>query len=912
MANKISLTPENVNYLIDAFTHFFPEDAIYAADKPYISGEFNWKNRKDFIDFVYRLTGILIKSERDLENIKKAQLTVQTLTSDSQSVEEPINSNRPDEEARELQELERQKREAEMKAAKEKGEKTVQEAIKRKVELYDRQSKIKPEGSIPQQVPPVIPKTEQIKILDELKDRVIYIIPTAPPPKIEFTENEIKLIETAKQDPQTFSEKLSELIIEKNSDVPAVTLEPLSKIIAVDVTKSLINPGEKPTPPGVFAAIVTVPKKLPELTPIALEELSKSAVLFTTFSEGQDDLYRTILRRSLGENITNSVLDFPNQEFVLSESPSDQRFTIKLDQLQQNSFSFQEDPLFESINNPLIDNAKDLIGDRVKGLALDRIKSISTESAFGAISKFTASKSFDSIAPFLGVQTNFTYAGTGFFGKAITTFLPKYAPFISNVAGKLGMDIGIKAITPVVTKAAEKTGAIVAGKTVGKVIAAVAAKTGLKAALTAAGQALGSFAPIIGNILAFIGTEIIGKILEKIPWDKVKKYASYIVGFVMGLGALAVAGPVAGAVVGLGSFGVVSVATGGTLGGIGTSIGRFFSSLGEIVFGSIAMPVLVTLLVFPVIVAIILFIINSGAYIVPPTSEVFGGVSSPYIEIIKTPEPGGPFTNNELPKTITYNITIIAKKGVLTNVGIKYDCQVTSSSSKNCPSISNTPTSVDSISPSLPYTFSYTSTYDSSYKDSAVVDTISVTADVTEKSGVTAETSASVTFGNPPITCPLPAGKPVNSMNYSYNPQTDTGHGSTTYWNAMGGIPYRYSIPQWTGCKTPDSCPYYGYAYDVFPNGVKTVYAPTVLGKSTTWNLSATFSNGAAGYTVMYTDSTGSNTIVLTHVASTNAPKTATSGTKVATLFNQGTNTHLHLEFQTNGRWVKPENYFCK
>ena len=124
MANKISLTPENVNYLIDAVTHFFPEDTIYAADKPYISGECNQKNRKDFIDFVYRLTGILIKSERDLENIKKAQLTVQTLTSDSQGVEKLTDPSLPDEEARELQELERQKREAETKAAKEKGEKT--------------------------------------------------------------------------------------------------------------------------------------------------------------------------------------------------------------------------------------------------------------------------------------------------------------------------------------------------------------------------------------------------------------------------------------------------------------------------------------------------------------------------------------------------------------------------------------------------------------------------------------------------------------------------------------------------------------------------------------------------------------------------------------------------------------------
>jgi hypothetical protein len=921
MAKKISLTSENTKYLIDAFTHFFPEDTIYAADKPYISGEFNWKNRADFIDFINRLTGILIKSERDLENIKKAQLAVEGLTSNKEE-EKPVDSNLPDKEARELLELERQKREAELKEAKEKGEKSVQEAIKKKQEAYEQQktkeAQIKREvgvESLEQKFPETLPKIELEGVLSELKDKIIYVVPISKSPQINLTENETKLVEIAKSDAQLFSEKLSELIVKKNPDIPPEILQPLSKIISVDTTQSLINPENNPVPPGVFAALINVPNKVDGLSAVTKNELAKSASIFVTFSESQDDLYRTVLNRTLGDNLTNSVLGFPEQQYTLSENPSDGAFTIKLDQLQNNSFTLQDDPIDKSLDSPLIETTKSLAEDKLKDFALIKIKSIGPESAFGSVAKITNSQAFDSIAPFIGVSTNFNYVGTGFFGKTVTKFFPRYAPLVYKVAEKMGVNIGIKAVAPVITQAAAKTGsAVVASTAVGKAVTAVASKVGLKATITAIGQALGSSVPVVGNIIAFIATEVVGKIIKKIPWGKVKKYASFVVGVVLGIGAYAIAGPIAGITVGFGSYGLTSIATGGTAGlkGAGTSIGNFFTALGGIVFTSIGMPILVTLLVFPVIVALILFIINSGAYIVPPTSEVFGGVSSPYIEIIKTPEPAGPFTNNELPKTITYKVTIIAKKGVLTNVGIKYDCQVTSVSSKNCPSTSDVPASVDSISPSLPYTFSYTSTYDTGYKDSAIVDTITVTADVAEKSGVTSETSASVTFGTPPITCPLPAGKPVNSMNYSYNSQADTGHGSTTYWNAMGGTPYRYSIPQWTGCRTPESCPYYGYAYDVFPNGVKTIYAPTVLGKSTTWNLSATFSNGAAGYTVMYTDTTGTHTIVLTHVASTNAPKTATSGTKVATLFNQGTNTHLHLEFQTNGRWVKPENYFCK
>lgn len=904
MANKISLTSENTKYLIDAFTHFFPEDAIYAADKPYVSGEFNWKNRADFIDFINRLTGVLIKSERDLGNIKKAQLAVEKLTSDDTNKENLVESNIPDKEARELQEAERQKRESELKESQEKAQKTVEKTIERKVQIQAAVSKTAQM--------PVPPKEEQVDILNNLKDKVVYAIPAAPPPKINFTQAESKLIDIAKNDAQLFSEKLSELIVQKNPDIPQETLEPLSKIIAVDTTRSLINPAEKPIPPGVFVTISKPSDQIPSINPAASQELNKTIAVFSTFSESQDDLYRTVLKRSLGENITNHVLGFQNQEYILSEAPSDTGFVIKLDQLQENSFAFQEGGLYESINSPVDGTAKLFVESSIKDFSLDKVKSISGEPALGGLSKFTNSKTFDSIAPFLGIQTNFTYAGTGFFGKTITTFFPEYAPLISNLGEKLGINVGIKAISPIVTKTAGKAGAIAAGTTVGKAVAVVAAKTGLKASITAAGQALGSFAPIIGNILAFIGTEIIGKIIEKIPWDKVKKYSSYIVGAVLGVGGLLIAGPVVGVAVGLGSFGLTSIATGGSLGTIGAGIGRFFVSLGGLVVGSIAMPILVTLLVFPVIVAIILFIINSGAYITPPAPEVFGGVSSPYIDISKTPTPPGPFANNELPKTITYEITIKAKKGVLTNVGIKYDCQVTSSSNIDCPPTSSIPNSVDLISPSLPYTFSYTSTYDKGYNDSAIVDTITVTADVAEESGVAAETSASVTFGSPPISCPVPAGKPVNSMNYSYNSQANTGHGSTSYWNAMGGTPYRYSIPQWTGCRTPDICPYYGYAYDIFPSGVKTVYAPTVLGKNVNWNLTASFSNGAAGYSIVYTDSSGAYTIVLTHVAGTNAPKTVASGTKVASLFNQGTNTHLHLEFQANGRWVKPEDYFCK
>ena len=966
MANKISLTSENTKYLIDAFTHFFPEDTIYAADKPYVSGEFNWKNRADFIDFINRLTGVLIKSERDLENIKKAQLAVEALTSNIKE-EKPVDSNLPDKEARELLELERQKREAELNEAKEKGEKSVQEAIKRKQEVYNKEQAVKKEQTqkdVQIETPPQSPEAplrenQDKKTREFLTNEKIIVTPTQKLPEVLLTNDEkvkiFNLAQAIKKDPGT-AQKIFELKIQESVGKSSEDVK--QNISGSQITKTSIDLIEKIKPFGVYSKPEDIPSKIVVMNPasplVALanpnnerlvklipdteirKELSQNAAALSLALDSNMNL-DSALTAPLFDNSENmSELFYPQQlsEFQIGEKQDiqegrDEGVEINLEDVYDQGKDVWDTwqkianrtVTTEEVTTSTLSTTPSYLPSTTISIANESTEILATTlpTTVGAITGIKTSSLVINLAilrtralPNPALAGLLTTGGTTQIVQTAAPLISRQAFMITSSSGKLaffagkGLTVGGSKVFAIGIKLGQSSLAASVGSGGTKVVA-----SGLFAKIGATLGSLGT--PVVAAIGAAVGW-VVGKIIQKIPWDKVKKYASFAIGVVLGIGAYAIAGPIAGISVGFGSYGLASVATGGAAGlkGAGANIGNFFTALGGIVFSSIGMPVLITILVFPVIVALILFVINSGAYIVPPTSEVFGGISSPYIEITKTPDPPGPFTNNELPKTVNYNITIKAKKGVLTNVGIKYDCQVTSSSSKNCPSISNIPSSVDSISPSLPYTFSYTSTYDKGYNDSSIIDTITVTADVAEKSGVTSETSASITFGAPPISCPLPAGKPVNSMNYSYNSQTDSGHGSTTYWNAMGGTPYRYSIPQWTGCRTPDSCPYYGYAYDVFPNGVKTVYAPTVLGKETTWNLSATFSNGAAGYTVMYADTTGAYVVVLTHVAGTNAPKTVTSGTKVATLFNQGTNTHLHLEFQVNGHWVKPENYFCK
>jgi hypothetical protein len=103
---------------------------------------------------------------------------------------------------------------------------------------------------------------------------------------------------------------------------------------------------------------------------------------------------------------------------------------------------------------------------------------------------------------------------------------------------------------------------------------------------------------------------------------------------------------------------------------------------------------------------------------------------------------------------------------------------------------------------------------------------------------------------------------------------------------------------------------------DVFPRGTTEVIAPTINRESLGWEFNGViFANGggANGYTFGYTDTTGRYSMLLTHIK--NNPITnrvINSGEKIVDLFPQGGNTHLHMEFQANGVYQKPEIFFCQ
>lgn len=174
-------------------------------------------------------------------------------------------------------------------------------------------------------------------------------------------------------------------------------------------------------------------------------------------------------------------------------------------------------------------------------------------------------------------------------------------------------------------------------------------------------------------------------------------------------------------------------------------------------------------------------------------------------------------------------------------------------------------------------------------------------------------------------------------LHYSYNPQTQEGHGGNKYWKAVRGTDKTnwcsYPLPQENiSCvapldpgpapdinecynKFPSSlCDVYGYGLDVFPNSSWSVWLPQINGEDALWAYSHSFSNGNAGWSHIYTSSFHGETysIVFTHMEDNpNKGNGLPSGTKIGKLYDQTTNTHLHMEMAIDGVWKKPELYFC-
>jgi hypothetical protein len=337
----------------------------------------------------------------------------------------------------------------------------------------------------------------------------------------------------------------------------------------------------------------------------------------------------------------------------------------------------------------------------------------------------------------------------------------KVVDFTKKKATKLLEKTGVTA-----AKNAAKQFATKALKEGGKKLIKLGSKIAAKAGITAAAQALGSTVPVIGNIVAFIITEVVPRLIGFI-----KKGISKILQFFTGKddlksqlkdlsGIALVASLAMGAIVpAIISGGIFLTTLSGSLimGGIAGAFHALIA-IATVIILSISAPIIISTLIFIFLVIFIIMIINNSAFVVPyggfPTSQGFA--RSLYIGVTKTASPSS-FDNPPPSRTVEYTITITARLSDITGVSSTYSCYAyTPDGRVDCPANPQLQQELEAIPETItrdePYTFTYQATYDSSFVDSIITDTIIIRAN-TDGGADQEQGTASVIIGNPPTGC---------------------------------------------------------------------------------------------------------------------------------------------------------------
>jgi hypothetical protein len=192
------------------------------------------------------------------------------------------------------------------------------------------------------------------------------------------------------------------------------------------------------------------------------------------------------------------------------------------------------------------------------------------------------------VRPVGGIQAAFIQIGQRFFGKRSATLFDGFIRRgLSKIASKSGEVIIKKAATSIL----------------GKILGTI-------------GTAVGVVGGVVGKALSIIGGWILSKaqIGIKTNIGKVLGGAGLLLGFIIG-GPI---GAIVGGILGAGAAGI-------NWKKVGTTLLQVIGAILVSIFGFVAIPLAITFIGLPIFVALMLFMINSGAYIVPSGSAFFSG-----------------------------------------------------------------------------------------------------------------------------------------------------------------------------------------------------------------------------------------------------------------------------------------------
>lgn len=691
-------------------------------------GKLHWNTTKELLNYVLDITRTSdIRSANRVLYQNLSRAPEQDIFVPKEAPEQ-VDANIASKATRDAQEAERQRREKieeENKISKENVKRSIEDSIKKQEEIYDQE----------------IQRTKQIDAKLKSDNQKIYY-------KVNDVSPDLR--QQAEANPKQFTEDVS-VQFKDNPILKNLSSEDAQNISkrAALTTYQVVTGNSPLTQAEIIKKIISDPKNQESLGDIGSILIDQKIAQF--------ELARQFL--NLPENVKIEFSDTPQEgfkEFNLSEITSEHLQNLN----GQNIF-------LDSLSGFGADEIKSKIVSRSSGWINNQIAKLPANSAFAQLYKSEVVQAgLSSLGIIEGVPL-IAVEGSWIGRLAISSGL---GPAVGLIQAKTGINLGVK----VATKAITSTGA--------KVAVEAATGTTLAAAITATFAWTGPLAPVIGIVGAFliesVAVKAVGKIINVIK-DNIHKVKDFIIigsaalfggviGIATGFGALS-----GGLIGGFAGWGAAKLSTGG-LGGLRASanigaknVMNVGWAIGATALAGIGGPILTILLVFPLVVALILFIINSGAYVVPPSVSSIVNINE-YVDVQKEAMPPGPFQNSDLPLKIKYTITITAKKEALTNVTVKDECIViTKSGQQNCQA---PPITVPggTIAVGTPFIFSYEANYNSSYKDSLVLNTITVSANVLSQTDRQTESGgASITIGEPPSAClsidgPWPAGYKLN------------------------------------------------------------------------------------------------------------------------------------------------------
>lgn len=498
-------------------------------------------------------------------------------------------------------------------------------------------------------------KTRLRKSYGEAKEEQeeVFIEPIQKPEPIILTPEEKQaldeLIEKAENNPSQLTYEITANVLAKTpaeikSSIPRNQLEIAAQVVAVEAVKRLreigneIKEGKAPTAPENTASI------LASLAGSKDQELAKasqeSALLSEAYINAKKALTYPVVGPRIGQALWGSDQAVSYKESQEETPGSTHRINIgqyldsykKFRDASKQIFAGFESgkpgQVFSFIKDSFNNYKRNLewkiptrsfIGDlwavafpkKVIPAAIQTSSYVPQESAYNLLAK-------RGIPLLISVQTaRLIRAPSGLAFRVALTALGKDVVLkgaIRATATRLTMGVGIK------------VGA--------KALTTLVVKEGVKKGITAVVTALGSIVPIVGNIIGLIIGWIGGEIIVKlgsmlITWIQKHKEDFFLILAAGMIGAgIVIGGLFGGGLVVLGTLGGLGAlaAKAGGIGVAGNGIAGFGNSImygiTSVALPAIGVPAIIALVATPAIIAIILFIINSGAFLVPPSLGV--------------------------------------------------------------------------------------------------------------------------------------------------------------------------------------------------------------------------------------------------------------------------------------------------